>query len=88
MRALSLAEVIKLHEYVLEQSGGITGIRDLGALESAVAQPHMTFGGVDLYQTHSGKGSYALFFIGHESPIRRWQQTCWSRCNGDFFSSQ
>ena len=51
MRALSLPKVIKLHEYVLEQSGGITGIRDLGALASAVAQPHMTFGGMDLYQT-------------------------------------
>ena len=45
MRPLSLSEVIQLHEYLLEQSGGITGIRDLGALESAVAQPHMTFGG-------------------------------------------
>ena len=51
MRPLSLSEVIQLHEYLLEQSGGITGIRDLGALESAVAQPHMTFRGVDLYQT-------------------------------------
>lgn len=51
MRTLSLLEVIRLHEYVLEQSGGITGIRDLGTLESAVAQPHMTVGGVDLYQT-------------------------------------
>ena len=51
MRPLSLSEVIQLHEYLLEQSGGITGIRDLGALESAVAQPHMTFRSVDLYQT-------------------------------------
>ncbi len=51
MRPLSLSEVIQLHEYLLEQSGGITGIRDLGALESAVAQPHMAFRGVDLYQT-------------------------------------
>ena len=49
MRALSLSEVIQLHEYVLEQSGGITGIRDFGALASAVAQSHMIFGGVDLY---------------------------------------
>jgi hypothetical protein len=28
----------------VEQSGGATAIRDLGALESAVAQPRMTFG--------------------------------------------
>ena len=57
MRPLSLSEVIQLHEYLLEQSGGITGIRDLGALESAVAQPHMTFRGVDLYQTIQEKAA-------------------------------
>ena len=57
MRPLSLSEVIQLHEYLLEQSGGITGIRDLGALESAVAQPHMTFRGIDLYQTIQEKAA-------------------------------
>lgn len=69
MRALSLAEVIKLHEYVLEQSGGITGIRDLGALESAVAQPHMTFGGVDLYQTIQEKAATLCFSLVTNHPF-------------------
>ena len=32
-------------------TGGAPGIRDLGALESAVAQPKATFDGVDLYPT-------------------------------------
>ena len=49
MRHLSLAEVIELHRKVIEQAGGLPGLRDLGALESAVAQPRMTFGGTDLY---------------------------------------
>ena len=57
MRYLSLSEVLELHELVLEQSGGATGIRDLGALESALAQPRMTFGGVDLYQTIQKKAA-------------------------------
>lgn len=37
MRHLTLAEVIDLHRRVIEASGGAHGIRDLGALESAVA---------------------------------------------------
>ena len=69
MRALSLSEVIKLHEYVLEQSGGITGIRDLGALESAVAQPYMTFRGVDLYQTIQEKAATLCFSLVTNHPF-------------------
>ena len=49
MRYLSLGEVIALHQAVLNQTGGATGIRDLGALESALAQPRATFGGQDLH---------------------------------------
>jgi death-on-curing protein len=49
MRYLTLGEVVALHRAIIETSGGGTGIRDLGALESAVAQPKATFGGADLY---------------------------------------
>ena len=69
MRALSLSEVIQLHEYVLEQSGGITGIRDFGALTSAVAQSHMTFGGVDLYQTIQEKAATLCFSLVTNHPF-------------------
>ena len=51
MRHLSLDEVLELHRLAIDQAGGAAGIRDLGLLESAVAQPHMTFGGEDLYPT-------------------------------------
>ena len=46
---LSLPEIIQLHVMILQQSGGAAGTRDFGALESALAQPGMTFGGVELY---------------------------------------
>ena len=39
MRYLTLAEVLDLHRHVIEQSGGAQGIRELGGVESAVAQP-------------------------------------------------
>lgn len=45
MRYLSLAEVLEIHRLVLAQAGGSDGIRDWGALESALAQPNMTFDG-------------------------------------------
>jgi death-on-curing protein len=50
MRYVTLAEVVDLHRRLLEVTGGAPGIRDLGALESAVAQPKATFG-ADLYPT-------------------------------------
>ncbi|MDF5728357.1 MAG: hypothetical protein PUP92_10045 [Rhizonema sp. PD38] len=49
IRYLTLVEVVEVHRQIISQSGGALGIRDLGALESAVAQPRMTFGGEDLY---------------------------------------
>jgi death on curing protein len=49
MRYLTLAEVLELHRRVVELAGGSGGLRDLGALESAVAQPRATFDGRDLY---------------------------------------
>jgi death-on-curing protein len=49
VRFLSLAEVLELHRRIMQRSGGSEAVRDLPALESALAQPRMTFDGVDLY---------------------------------------
>ena len=51
MRYLSLGEIVHLHQALLDQTGGAPGVRDLGPLESALAQPRATFGGTDLHQT-------------------------------------
>ncbi|MEM1367582.1 MAG: type II toxin-antitoxin system death-on-curing family toxin, partial [Cyanobacteria bacterium P01_H01_bin.15] len=39
IRFLTLIEVLELHRKIIEQSGGTSGIRDMGLLESAIAQP-------------------------------------------------
>jgi death on curing protein len=49
MSILSRNEVLLLHEAALLAHGGMPGIRDSGLLESALAQPSMTFDGKDLY---------------------------------------
>ena len=57
MRYLSLQEVISLHSLLISQSGGSSGLRDRGALESAVAQPEASFGGEDLYPDLASKAA-------------------------------
>jgi death-on-curing protein len=51
MRYLTLVEILHLYYRIMERSGGAVGILDMAVLESAVAQPRMTFGGEDLYPT-------------------------------------
>lgn len=63
MRYLTLGEVVELYRSVVEQSGGSSGIRDLGALESALAQPRATFGGDDLHVTLVDKAAALGFSL-------------------------
>jgi len=69
MRYLTLDEVLELHRLVLEQTGGAPGVRDLGALESALAQPHMTFGGEELYPGVVEKASALAFSLVKNHPF-------------------
>ena len=48
---LTLDEVIEIHEQQIELYGGSYGLRDPGAVESAVAMPQATFGGEYLHAT-------------------------------------
>ena len=56
-------EVIQLHDMLIAQSGGSAGIRDLGLLDSALAQPQMSFGGADLYPTIAEKAGALGFSL-------------------------
>jgi death on curing protein len=51
MRYLTLEEVLALQQRVIAQSGGAPGVRDVNLVDSAVAQPSMTFDGRDLFPT-------------------------------------
>ena len=69
MRYLTLAEVLDLHRRVIEQSGGAPGVRHLGGVESAVAQPQMTFGGDELYPTIETKATALCFSLVMNHPF-------------------
>ena len=57
IRYLMLDEVLELQSSILEQSGGMIGVRDLGGLESALAQPKMTFAGQEMYSNLGEKAA-------------------------------
>lgn len=69
IRYLTLEEVLYLHRIVVEQSGGHLGVRDLDALESAVAQPQMAFGGKELYSTIAEKATSLGFSLISNHPF-------------------
>ena len=79
MRFLSLSEILVLHKEVIATSRGVGGVRDLGALESAINQPRITFDQQELYPDLVSKAAALC-----ESSIFRWQLKSWSRCNGGF----
>jgi len=69
MRYLMLAEIVDLHFLIAKATGGATGIRDLGMLESAVAQPKATFDGNDLYVSLTDKAAVLCFSIVQGHPF-------------------
>jgi death-on-curing protein len=42
---LLLEDALGLHKLSIEKYGGSEGIRDIGAMQSAIARPFQTFGG-------------------------------------------
>ena len=69
MEWLELDEIFEIHSYVIARSGGSTGIRDKGGLESAMAQPKQTFGGIDLYPSLIDKVAALGFFLVRNHPF-------------------
>jgi death-on-curing protein len=67
IRYLTLSEVLDLHAQLLASSGGAAGIRDLGRVQAALAQPMATFDGAELYPTLADKAAALGFSLiqGH-----------------------
>lgn len=69
MRYLTVSEALELHRQIIDQSGGAMGILNLGGLESAIAQPRMTFAGSDLYPTVADKASALAYSLIQNHPF-------------------
>ena len=69
MRYLNLGQVMELNRRLIEASGSAAGIRDLGALESALAQPKATFAGRDLYPALAEKAAALCYSLAQNHPF-------------------
>jgi len=69
MRYLTLDQVVDLHRRIIAKSGGSPGLRDPESLDSAVAQPMMTFDGKDLYPTLAAKAGALAHSIIQNHPF-------------------
>lgn len=66
---LDQASVLRIHDRQLQKSGGTSGIRDVGLLESALAQPQATFGGELLHPTIYEQAAAYLFHLAMNHPF-------------------
>jgi death-on-curing protein len=69
MRYLTITELLALYRRLMQRSGGAPGLRSLGALQTALAQPRMTFDGEELYPTIAEKTSALGFTLLRKSPF-------------------
>lgn len=60
---LAFDDVLEIHDDAVRQFGGSLGLRDAGALASALAQPALEAFGTELYPTLIEKAAAYLFFI-------------------------
>ena len=64
---ISIKEVEEFHQIIIEAFGGANGIRDLAALESALARPFQTFDDNELHPTpiHKAAALIESILINH-----------------------
>jgi len=57
VKTLSKEQVLMLHEQLIVETGGSQGVRDEGLLESALAAPFQTYGGVAAFPSLQQKAA-------------------------------
>ena len=57
MIILSKEQIIKLHDHLISETGGLNGIRDDGLLDSALNAPFQSFDGVDAFPSIQQKAA-------------------------------
>ncbi|MBW4495303.1 MAG: type II toxin-antitoxin system death-on-curing family toxin [Oscillatoria princeps RMCB-10] len=66
---LSKSLVLALHQDMINEFGGLSGVRDEGLLDSALAQPQATFAQQLLHQTLQDQAAAYLFHISRNHPF-------------------
>ena len=69
MIRFSKTQILLLHEQLLEATGGSSGLRDEGMLDSALNTPFQTFGGEDVYPSLQQKAARLCFGLVKNHPF-------------------
>ncbi len=69
IRFLTIEHIFDLHDFSQEHAGGSSGVRDLGALESAVSMPRQEFGGSFLHEDLPSKAAAYMYHLASNHPF-------------------
>lgn len=69
MIRLSKSQVLLIHDQLISETGGSSGLRDEGMLDSALNAPFQTFGGEDVYPSLQQKAARLCFGLVKNHPF-------------------
>ena len=69
MIRLTKSQVLLIHDQLIAETGGSSGLRDEGILDSALSAPFQTFGGEDVYPSLQQKAARLCFGLVKNHPF-------------------
>ena len=69
MIRLSKHQILLIHDQLIAETGGLSGLRDEGMLDSSLNAPFQTFGGEDMYPSLQQKAARLCFGLVKNHPF-------------------
>lgn len=69
MKILNKRQVLLLHQHLVEETGGSSGLRDEGLLESALNAPFQSFGDTSAYPSLQQKAARLCYGLVQNHPF-------------------
>ena len=69
MHRITLREVLRRHQSIIEHTGGALGIRDQGRVESVLALPFESYFGVEVYPEVTDKAAALAYLLCQGHPF-------------------
>ena len=69
MIRLPKSQILLIHDQLISETGGSSGLRDEGMLDSALNAPFQTFGGEDVYPSLQKKAARLCFGLVKNHPF-------------------
>jgi death-on-curing protein len=66
---LTLDDVLRIHQRLIDEFGGSAGVRDMGLLQSALAMPGASFGGQYLHDSVAAMAAAYLYHLVQNHPF-------------------